>query len=167
MTLPSVSKTVHLKVAALLAGALCGGAIALGHTSILTAKREVASSVSSPATLAERADLQRQFHALLERNKQAFLAGRQKPLLPVAQRRPWIEAWNAMRECTRRRGFDGVSEVSATYGDGQTDMPNIETSRPHAAEAIRACPFVSEQAAPVARVGAAAAPPHPAAHERP
>jgi hypothetical protein len=46
-----------------------------------------------------------------------------------------------MRACAAAHGFDGVSAVEATYGDGKTPMPNVDMDGPNAVAAVKACPF--------------------------
>jgi hypothetical protein len=63
-----------------------------------------------------------------------------KVLLPEDQRAPWIASWNRMRDCALRHGFDGVSPVAPTFGDGRTPSPEIR-HRPGSESVITACPF--------------------------
>jgi hypothetical protein len=61
--------------------------------------------------------------------------------LPEDQRAGWIAAWNKLRECTLGRGFEGVTPVMPTFGDGQTRAPIIFGAGPIADAALAACPF--------------------------
>jgi len=61
--------------------------------------------------------------------------------LPEDQRAGWIAAWNKLRDCARAQGFDGVSPVGDSYGDGRTPAPVIVGSDEVADQALRACPF--------------------------
>jgi hypothetical protein len=61
--------------------------------------------------------------------------------LPEDQRRLWIAAWNDMRACAQRHGFDGVAPVASTFGDGRTPAPAVHVAGPNASAALSACPF--------------------------
>lgn len=62
-------------------------------------------------------------------------------LLPEDQRPGWIAAWNRMRDCAQTRGFDGVTPVAATYGDGRTPAPVVHGSAPEVEAILKACPM--------------------------
>jgi hypothetical protein len=94
--------------------------------------------LNDPAT---RARLKARFKELSARTRGDVNAQLPRPHLPAEQRPLWIAAWNRMRSCTRARGFDGLSPVAATYGDGKTAMPSIDLDRPNAEAALKACPF--------------------------
>jgi hypothetical protein len=51
-----------------------------------------------------------------------------RPFVPPDQRGPWIEAWNRLRDCALRHGYDGVSPVAPTFGDGNTSAPVVRRS---------------------------------------
>jgi hypothetical protein len=66
--------------------------------------------------------------------------GAPKLLLPEDQRSPWIRAWNRMRDCAERHGFEGVGPVEPTFGDGKTPTPVIRMAKP-GSDPMRDCPF--------------------------
>jgi hypothetical protein len=91
-----------------------------------------------PSDEATRAELKRQVAELSARRA---AEGGPKFLLPEAQRAGWIAAWNKMRDCARAHGFDGITPVQPSYGDGRTPSPVISGSGPHVDAALRACPL--------------------------
>src|SRR5262245_25717529 len=62
-------------------------------------------------------------------------------LLPEDQRAGWLAAWNRMRDCAQTRGFDGVTPVAETYGDGRTPAPVVHGSAPEVEAILKACPM--------------------------
>lgn len=62
-------------------------------------------------------------------------------LLPEEQWAPWIAAWNQMKECAQRHGFDGVDPVSPSFGDGKTVGPGMHPTGPGDEAALAACTF--------------------------
>jgi hypothetical protein len=105
---------------------------------VARAPRPQREALRDPVT---RAQLRAQFERDKPRAHAALRARLPKPHLPAAERAPWIAAWNRMRACAARHGFDGVSAVESTYGDGKTPMPNVDMDGPKAAVAVKACPF--------------------------
>ena len=53
-----------------------------------------------------------------------------------------------MRACAAGHGFEGVSTVEPTYGDGKTPMPNIDMDGPNAVVAVKACAFALDAQRP-------------------
>ncbi|HMJ11179.1 MAG TPA: hypothetical protein VK524_07210 [Polyangiaceae bacterium] len=88
-----------------------------------------------------RARLRAKFARHKQRAHQELRARLPKPHLPEAERSAWIARWNRMRACAAAHGFEGVSVVEPTYGNGKTPMPNVDMDRPNAAAALAACPF--------------------------
>lgn len=105
---------------------------------------------------AARAKMGAQFARLKQKAQRELSERMPKPYLADAQRQLWIAAWQRMRACAERHGFNGVSEVEPTYGDGKTAMPNVDLDQPNAQAALKACPFDPQGLDLPAQQGAAA-----------
>ena len=91
-----------------------------------------------PRDPATRSALRQQLEQSLSRRS---AEGGPKLRLPEDQRAGWIAAWNRMRDCARVHGFDGVTPVAPTFGDGETPAPVLFGSQPAMAAALESCPM--------------------------
>jgi hypothetical protein len=105
------------------------------------ASAALAAAMRNPAA---RANLQARLARAKQQARSELRASMPRPHLSRAQRPLWIAAWNQMRACALEHGFEGVSEVEPSYGDGKTPMPNVDMDRPNAQVALAACPFDSK-----------------------
>jgi hypothetical protein len=112
-----------------------------------TSASEPRASVDSAPLEAARRDpatrvrLGAEFERLKQQSRKDLAQQLARPHLPETQRPLWIAAWNRMRECAMKHGFQGVSGVQPTYGDGKTPTPIVDLDYPNAQTALRACPL--------------------------
>jgi hypothetical protein len=120
---------------------LCVLAAVLGLTFALQGSQGKAAA-PAPAVLLQDEAVRKQVLDQMEQSTVARKAqGGPSYWLPEHQRAGLIEAWNRMRECARAHGFDGLTPVASTYGDGHTPAPIVFGAGPVADAALEACPF--------------------------
>jgi hypothetical protein len=90
-----------------------------------------------PRDPSAREELKRQFD---QQSAQQAANGGPKLSLTGDQLAGWTTAWNRMRDCAQRHGFDGVQPVPPTFGDGKTPAPAIQMT-PAGASAMSECRF--------------------------
>ena len=113
-------------------------AVVLSRTHISGEAATGASPPGLPQDEASQAVMKEQMDDLRARQS---AEARPKLRLPEDQRAGWISAWNRMRDCAMARGFNGVTAVAPSFGDGETPAPAIAQNSLDDDAVLRACPF--------------------------